>query len=107
MTWWRRLSVGLGWFLLQGQAVLAQVRGGSTRIPGTDFLVELYNVTNNVYVPLLAALAVVVGAANLIFGWMRMGTTMGRVFLGIGLLGLGATWVGQTVGATVALGLLV
>lgn len=106
-VWGRRTGVAVGWALLGSQRVLAQVGAGSGTIPGTAFLVELYNVTNNVYVPLLAAFAILFGAGNLIFGWMRMGATMSRVILGVGLLALGVTFIGQIVGGTVALGMLV
>jgi hypothetical protein len=47
----RRIAVG--WWLVLGQATgaVASIGGGSNRIPLTDLLVELYNVTINVYVP--------------------------------------------------------
>jgi hypothetical protein len=84
----------------------ASMGGGSSRIPMTDFLVELYNVTNNVYVPMLAFGALVFGAANLLFGFMRFGPAIGRIFGVIGILGLGVTWFAQSVGASVALNLV-
>ena len=67
----------------------ASMGGGSSRIPMTDFIVELYNVTNNVYVPMIAFGALVFGAANLLFGFMRFGPAIGRIFGVIGILGLG------------------
>lgn len=84
----------------------ASMGGGSSRIPMTDFIVELYNVTNNVYVPMLAFGALVFGAANLLFGFLRFGPAIGRIFGVIGILGLGVTWFAQSVGATVALNLV-
>ena len=85
----------------------AQIGSGSSRVPLTDWLVELYNVTNNVYVPLLCLGCLAFGAANLLFGFMRLGPIVGRIFGVIGILGLGVTWFGQTIGATAAIGLLV
>ena len=91
------LSVGDAW---------ASIGGGSSRVPLTDFIIELYNVTNNIYVPMISLGALVFGAANLLFGFMRFGPAMGRIFGVIGILGLGVTWFAQSVGATVAMGLL-
>jgi hypothetical protein len=55
----------------------ASMGGGSSRIPMTDFIVELYNVTNNVWVPMIAFGALVFGAANLLFGFMRFAQSVG------------------------------
>jgi hypothetical protein len=84
----------------------ATIGTGSTRVPLTDFLIELYNVTNNVYVPLIALACLAFGAANLLFGFMRFGPVVGRIFAVVGILGLGVTWFGQTIGATAAIGLI-
>lgn len=91
---------------LVASVALANIGAGSQRVPLTDFLIELYNVTNNVYAPLIGAACVVFGAANLLFGFMRFGPMVGKVFAVVGLLTLGVTWVGQTIGGTVAIGLL-
>jgi len=84
----------------------ATMGGGSSRIPMTDFLVELYNVTNGIYIPMLALGCLTFGAANLLFGFMRFGPVIGRIFGVIGILGLGVTWFAQSVGASVALNLV-
>ena len=84
----------------------ATMGGGSSRIPMTDFLIELYNVTNGIYVPLLSLGALAFGAANLLFGFMRFGPVIGRIFGVIGILGLGVTWFAQSVGASAALNLV-
>jgi type IV secretory pathway TrbD component len=83
-------------FLTLATDAMASMSGGSSRIPMTDFIVELYNVTNNVYVPMLAFGALVFGAANLLFGFMRFGPAIGRIFGVIGILGLGVTWFAQS-----------
>jgi hypothetical protein len=101
----RRILMGCLLVLAATEAA-ASMGGGSSRIPMTDFLVELYNVTNNVYVPMLACGALVFGAANLLFGFMRFGPAIGRIFGVIGILGLGVTWFAQSVGASVALNLV-
>jgi hypothetical protein len=101
----RMILMGLMVALTAADAA-ASMGGGSSRIPMTDFLVELYNVTNNVYVPMLAFGALVFGAANLLFGFMRFGPAIGRIFGVIGILGLGVTWFAQSVGASVALNLV-
>ena len=92
---------------LLAEVVFANIGAGSAKVPLTDFLIELYHVTNNIYVPLICLAAVAFGAANLLFGFMRFGPVIGRVFGVIGLLGLGVTWVGQTIGASVAISLIV
>lgn len=91
---------------LMANIALANIGSGSQRVPLTDFLIELYNVTNNVYVPLIGAACIAFAAANLLFGFMRFGPMVGKVFGVIGILTLGVTWFGQTVGGTVAIGLL-
>ena len=101
----RMVLIGLMVVLVATEAV-ASMGGGSSRIPMTDFIVELYNVTNNVYVPMIAFGALVFGAANLLFGFMRFGPAIGRIFGVIGILGLGVTWFAQSVGASVALNLV-
>lgn len=101
----RMLLTGLMVALVATDA-MASMGGGSSRIPMTDFIVELYNVTNNIYVPMLAFGALVFGAANLLFGFMRFGPAIGRIFGVIGILGLGVTWFAQSVGASVALNLV-
>ena len=102
----KALTVGiLGSLVLEGIA-WANIGSGSSRVPLTDWLIELYNVTQGVYVPLLCLGCVAIGAANLLFGFMRFGQTMARIFGVIGILGLGVTWVGQTIGASVAIAVL-
>jgi hypothetical protein len=92
--------------LLLAGPVLANVGGSSTRVPLTDFLVELYNVTSNVYVPLICLGVIVIGAGSLLTGAMRIGPTLARIFLVVGILGLGVAWFGQTIGASVAIAVI-
>src|SRR5262245_28010980 len=101
----RMILVGL-MIALAATDAAASMGGGNSRIPLTDFIVELYNVTTNVYVPMLAFGALVFGAANLLFGFMRFGPVIGRIFGVIGILGLGVTWFAQSVGASIALNLV-
>ena len=92
--------------VLAATEAVASRSGGSSRIPLTDFIVEIYNVTSNVWVPMIALGSLVFGAANLLFGFMRFGPAIGRIFGVIGILGLGVTWFAQSVGASVALNLV-
>jgi hypothetical protein len=101
-----------GWMVLGGYVVLAhttawaQIGAGGNNVPLTDWLIELYNVTNNVYVPLIGLAALVFGAGNLIFGFVRMGPVLSKIFLGIGILSLGVAWFAQRFGGNAAIGLL-
>ncbi len=97
--------VACWWVLSDGTSAAteagATMGGGSSRVPMTDFLIELYNVTNGIYIPLLSRGALAFGAANLLFGFMRFGPVIGRIFGVVGILGLGVTWFAQSVGASV------
>jgi hypothetical protein len=85
---------------------LATVGAGSSRIPFTDMLVELYNVTNNVYVPLAAILILLFCVINLFTGAFRIGKGL-TILLGcVGILALGISWVSQAVGGTVNIALI-
>jgi hypothetical protein len=102
-----RVMIGTGLTLaLTASTTFANIGAGSSRVPLTDFLIELYNVTSNVYVPLICLGCLAFGAANLLFGFMRFGPVIGRIIAVIGILGLGVTWFGQTIGASVAIALL-
>lgn len=102
----RTYDVSLLALLLAVSEASAKMGGGGGRMPMTDFIVELYNVTNNIYIPMIAFGTLVFGAANLLFGFMRFGPAIGRIFAVIGILGLGVTWFAQSVGGSVTLGLL-
>jgi hypothetical protein len=91
---------------LTASTALANIGGGSGRVPLTDFIIELYNVTDNVYVPMLALGAIAFGAANLLFGFMRFGPVIGKIVGVIGIVGLGVTWFAQTIGARIAIALV-
>ena len=85
---------------------LAISGGGGSRVPLTDWLIELYGVTNNVYVPLLCLAALVLGAANLLFGFLRFGPVFGRILAVVGILGLGISWFANILGARAVTALL-
>lgn len=77
----------------------------SIGMPLDDFMVQLYNVTNNVYLPLLSAVCVMLGAFNMFFRF-RLGSPLGRLLAVIGVLGLGIIFMAQTVGSLAALNAL-
>jgi hypothetical protein len=102
---WGRRALVLS-LVLTARPALAQMGQGSARIPFTDWLIELYNVTNNVYVPLLA-LAALVGCVYLIYsGKGRMTENLGKVGVCVALLSLGITFVAQAAGGNVNVALL-
>jgi hypothetical protein len=106
MRFYRRWWWSLGLLLLLTSEALAQIGQGSTRVPLTDWLIEFYNVTNNVYVPLLALIAIVGAAWAILGGHVRIGPTMGKMILVILLLGLGVAWILQQIGANAAIAVL-
>jgi hypothetical protein len=84
----------------------AQIGAGSTRIPFTDWLIELYNVVNNVYVPLLALIALL-GCLYLIHsGRGRVTENIGRVGVIVAGLSLGVTFIAQAAGGQINIALL-
>ena len=85
----------------------ANIGGGSSRIPITDWIIELYNVTNNVYVPAICLFVIMAAAVNLAFGFVRVGPALGRVVIVIALVGLGVTFFANVVGAKLAIALVV
>lgn len=99
------MLAGMIGLLLAGEA-LANVGGGSTRVPLTDFLIEVYNTVVNVYVPLLAVGALFTAVLNMATGVMRFGRGVSMILLVVGLLGLGVTWVAGLFGGTMAIALV-
>jgi MFS superfamily sulfate permease-like transporter len=91
------LLVGTSW---------ARIGGGSSRVPLTDFLIECYNVSEQVYAPFICLAVILVGALNMAFGWVRLGPIMGRIIMVIGILGLGVTWFLDKIGGNLAMALL-
>ena len=83
----------------------AQIGQGSTKIPYTDWLIELYNVITSVYFPLLCTAALLV-AAYMIKKGHRMTEAIGRVAVVVALIGLGVSGIAQAAGGTVNLALL-
>lgn len=103
----KRIGVALGLVLLQSQVALANIGAGSSRrMFMTDILIDGYNVTNNVYVPLTLAVMLLFFILNLVFGWVRIGPFLGKLILAVFAAGLGVVGFLQSVGGNMAAALL-
>jgi hypothetical protein len=96
----------VGWTWVLVPPAWAQIGAGSSRIPVTDWIVELFNVATNVWVPALCLFMLIAGVGNYFFNIIRIGQFFTKLVIGIGALGLGVTFFASIAGGNVAVALL-
>jgi len=92
--------------LLAGPAMASVSGGASKKAPLTDWIIVIYDATNNIYIPAIGLACLVIGAANLGFGFFRFGPAVGRIIACIGILVLGVAFFADMFGGNPAIALV-